>query len=185
MAEGHDKTDGLEAADPFGTLRPSFAPPTAASDTRQEDVYATMAREIPAGATVANLSPSGPPPPGLPFDRVGDYDILDKIGHGGMGLVLKARQRGLKRIVALKMIKLGQMADEQEVARFLIEARAAAHLKHPNIVGVYDVGEHAGSPFFSLEYVEGQSLHKLISERPLQASRAATIIHKLALAVDY
>jgi eukaryotic-like serine/threonine-protein kinase len=184
MAEGQDKTNGPEAADPFGTLGPSFAPPTSPSDTRREDIYATMAREIPAGMTVANLPPSSPPP-GLPFDRVGDYDILDKIGHGGMGLVLKARQRGLKRIVALKMIKLGQMADEQEVARFLIEARAAAHLKHPNIVGVYEVGEHAGSPFFSMEYVEGQSLHKLISERPLQSTRAATIIHKLALAVDY
>lgn len=201
MAEGHDNTDGPEAADEFGTLAPFVAPPAhsqetmapgpavpkaalPASDTRQEDIYATMAREIPAGATVANLSPSGPPP-GLPFDRVGDYDILDKIGHGGMGLVLKARQRGLKRVVALKMIKLGQLAEEQEVARFLIEARAAAHLKHPNIVGVYEVGEHAGSPFFSMEYVEGQSLHKLISERPLQAGRAATILLKLALAVDY
>ena len=144
-----------------------------------------MAREIPGGASAASIPPSDAAAAGLPFDRVGDYDILGKIGHGGMGLVLKAKQRGLKRIVALKMIKVGQLAEETEVARFLVEARAAAHLKHPNIVAVYDVGEHAGSPFFSMEYVEGQSLHKLISERPLQPRRAAVIIQKLALAVDY
>ena len=204
MADNRDKPDGHDAADQYATLPPPSALPAHAQETigpspalvksataadakevKPHDIYATMAREISAGTTAASMPPSGPPPPGLPFDRVGDYDILDKIGHGGMGLVLKARQRGLKRIVALKMIKLGQLAEEQEVARFLIEARAAAHLKHPNIVGVYDVGEHAGSPFFSMEYVEGQSLHKLISERPLQAQRAAVIIRKLALAVDY
>jgi eukaryotic-like serine/threonine-protein kinase len=209
MADGHDKPEG--PIDEFVTLAPSapLRSPAAAStpqametivqaspsqgtnspasprDTPPGDVYATLAREIPAGATVSSLPPSGTPIAGLPFDRVGEYDILDKIGHGGMGLVLKARHRRLKRTVALKLIKVGQLAEEQEVARFLVEARAAAHLKHPNIVAVYDVGEHAGSPFFTMEYVEGQSLHKLISERPLQPQRAATIIRKLALAVGY
>ncbi len=201
MAERRDKPDGRDTADEFGTL--DLAPPlrpeametiapsspagTTPGDTPPADIYATMAREIPAGdagATIANMPPA-PAVAGLPFDRVGEYDILDKIGHGGMGLVLKARSRRLKRIVALKLIKVGQLAEEQEVARFMVEARAAAHLEHPNIVGVYDVGEHAGSPFFTMEYVEGQSLHKLISERPLQPQRAAIIIRKLALAVDY
>lgn len=201
MADRHDKPDGPGTADEYGTIAPSrplspeametLAPSSPAGTTPGEtpsaDIYATMARAIPAGdagATIANMPPS-PAVAGLPFDRVGEYDILDKIGHGGMGLVLKARSRRLKRIVALKLIKVGQLAEEQEVARFMVEARAAAHLEHPNIVGVYDVGEHAGSPFFTMEYVEGQSLHKLISERPLQPQRAAIIIRKLALAVDY
>jgi eukaryotic-like serine/threonine-protein kinase len=199
MADRRDKSEEPNAADENATLAPSSPLPpqaletiavaTAAGrakgDAPTTDIYATMAREIPVGATGTSLPPSGPPPAGLPFDRVGEYDILDKIGHGGMGLVLKARSRRLKRIVALKLIKVGQLAEEQEVARFMVEARAAAHLEHPNIVGVYDVGEHAGSPFFTMEYVEGQSLHKLISERPLQPQRAAVIIRKLALAVAY
>ncbi|MGI8979135.1 MAG: protein kinase domain-containing protein [Pirellulaceae bacterium] len=202
MADRRDQPDGPGTADELGTLAPprplspeametispSSPAGTTPGDTPPADIYATMAREIPAGdagATIANMPPVGPSVAGLPFDRVGEYDILDKIGHGGMGLVLKARSRRLKRIVALKLIKVGQLAEEQEVARFMVEARAAAHLEHPNIVGVYDVGEHAGSPFFTMEYVEGQSLHKLISERPLQPQRAAIIIRKLALAVDY
>lgn len=204
MADRRDKPEKPHAADEFATLAPGAVPgntppPPGAQETIAQtpateqtgektppaDIYATMAREIPAGASAASLPSGGAAAAGLPFDRVGDYDILGKIGHGGMGLVLKARQRGLKRVVALKMIKLGQLAEETEVARFLVEARAAAHLKHPNIVAVYDVGEHAGSPFFSMEYVEGQSLHKLISERPLQPQRAAVIIQKLALAVGY
>lgn len=206
MADRRDKPGAPVGADEFGTIAPSAPPPQvletiaqapsppstqrAGAETPPPDIYATMAREIPgttAGASAASASmpPVGPAVAGLPFDRIGEYDILDKIGHGGMGLVLKARQRRLKRIVALKLIKLGQLAEEQEVARFLVEARAAAHLKHPNIVAVYDVGEHQGSPFFTMEYVEGQSLHKLISERPLQPQRAAIIIRKLALAVGY
>jgi serine/threonine protein kinase len=206
MAERRDNSDAPSGADEYGTLAPSAPPPQVletiaqapstaapqrgAGETPPADIYATMAREIPGGAAgasaaSASMPPVGPAVAGLPFDRIGEYDILDKIGHGGMGLVLKARQRRLKRIVALKLIKVGQLAEEQEVARFLVEARAAAHLKHPNIVAVYDVGEHAGSPFFTMEYVEGQSLHKLISERPLQPQRAAIIIRKLALAVGY
>ncbi len=207
MADRRDKPGAPDPADEFGTLAPSAPPPPqvletiaqapstaapqrGAGETPPADIYATMAREIPGGAAgasaaSASMPPVGPAVAGLPFDRIGEYDILDKIGHGGMGLVLKARQRRLKRIVALKLIKVGQLAEEQEVARFLVEARAAAHLKHPNIVAVYDVGEHQGSPFFTMEYVEGQSLHKLISERPLQPQRAAIIIRKLALAVGY
>lgn len=204
MADRRDKPEKAHAADEFATLAPgevpgNTPPPPGAQETIAQtpatektgektppaDIYATMAREIPAGASAASIPSGGAAATGLPFDRVGEYDILGKIGHGGMGLVLKARQRGLKRVVALKMIKVGQLAEETEIARFLVEARAAAHLKHPNIVAVYDVGEHAGSPFFSMEYVEGQSLHKLISERPLQPQRAAVIIQKLALAVNY
>src|SRR5687767_11618725 len=153
MADRRDKPEGTGTADEYGTIAPSrpvrpetmetIAPSSPAGttpgDTPPADIYATMAREIPGGATSASLAsmpPVGPAVAGLPFDRVGEYDILDKIGHGGMGLVLKARSRRLKRIVALKLIKVGQLAEEQEVARFMVEARAAAHLEHPNIVGV-------------------------------------------------
>src|SRR5262245_9025412 len=143
MADRPDKSEGPDPADKYGTVAPSAplppqaletiaqapstsGPQRAAAETPPPDIYATMAREIPAGAAGASAAsasmPSvGPAAPGLPFDRIGEYDILDKIGHGGMGLVLKARQRRLKRIVALKLIKLGQLAEEQEVARFLVE----------------------------------------------------------------
>src|SRR5262249_10412715 len=86
------------------------------------------------------------------------YEILTKLGHGGMGVVFKAVQTSLHRVVALKMV-LGCYDDNPaQLARFQIEAEALATLQHPNIVQVYDVGTHDGSPFFSMEFVDGGSL---------------------------
>src|SRR5258708_7469999 len=91
-------------------------------------------------------------PPGT--DRVGvpGYEFLGELGRGGMGVVYKARQVKLNRLVALKMILSGAYAGEQELARFRIEAEAIAHLQHPNIVQIHEIGEHEGRPFFSLEF---------------------------------
>src|SRR5579859_2176848 len=103
----------------------------------------------------------------------GDYELIQKIARGGMGVVYKARQRKLNRIVALKMILTGHLATAEEVQRFYLEAEAAAQLEHPGIVPIFEVGEHGGQPFFSMSFVEGGSLAQRAQEGPLSPREAA------------
>ncbi len=113
------------------------------------------------------------------------YEVLSEIGRGGMGVIYKARHLRLGRVVALKMILAGAHAGSAELRRFHIEAAAVARLAHPGIVGVYDVGEHEGLPYLSLELVEGGSLKQLLAGVPQPPRASARLVEQLARAVQH
>jgi tetratricopeptide (TPR) repeat protein len=135
-------------------------------------------------ATVRDLAADVPPRrAALPPQAIAGYEVLDVLGEGGMGVVYQARQVALNRLVALKMVLNGANGEERE--RFRAEAETVARLRHPNIVQVYEVGEHDGLPFMALEYVEGGSLADALAERPLAPRQAARLVETLARAVQY
>lgn len=115
----------------------------------------------------------------------GDYEILEELGAGGMGVVYKARHKKLGRIVALKMIRAGQLATPQDVQRFQIEVRAHARLSHPGIVAVHEVGSTDGQHFFTMDYVAGGSLSRLHRDEPVSSKRAAKLVRRLAESMHY
>ena len=115
----------------------------------------------------------------------GDYEVLAVLGIGGMGVVYKARQSKLKKIVALKMIRDGELASREEVQRFLSEARAAAKLEHPGIVAVHEVGQFQGMHYYTMDFLGGGSLAKLNRDEPVAARRAAELVKQLAEAMHY
>lgn len=115
----------------------------------------------------------------------GDYELLEEVARGGMGVVYKARQTSLNRIVAVKMILTGHLASEADIHRFYAEAEAAANLQHPNIVVIHEVGKHEDHHYFSMDYVEGQNLATLVRERPLPPARAAELVKTIAEAIQY
>lgn len=114
-----------------------------------------------------------------------DYELLEEIGRGGMGMVYKARQRSLNRTVALKMILRGELATPEDRTRFRTEAQAAAHLEHPNIVHVYEAGEQEGQAYFSMRFVEGETLAALLARGPLRPRDAARYLAAISRAVQY
>jgi len=155
------------------------------------------AATLPPQAAAATLPPveatqpcDGPPEPraapSLGTVRYfGDYELLEEVARGGMGVVYRARQLSLNRPVALKMILAGQLASETDVQRFRMEAEAAATLQHPNIVAVHEVGEHEGQHYFSMDFVEGRSLSAMIRKSPLPPKEAARYLRTIAEAIHY
>jgi serine/threonine protein kinase len=113
------------------------------------------------------------------------YEIVAELGRGGMGVVYQAKQLAARRDVALKMIRDGALAGPEQRVRFRIEADAAAQFQHPNLVRIYEVGEHDGLPFFSMELAEGGSLDKELAGRPMPVRPAAELVRALAEAVQY
>jgi ribosomal protein L7/L12 len=140
-------------------------------------------------AATGNFDPSPaaafPPYAGKRLRYFGDYELLEEIARGGMGVVWKARQTSLKRDVALKMIRAGALAGPDEVARFLREAEAAANLQHPNIVAIHEVGEHDGQHYFSMDLVIGCDLGAIAKEGPLAPQRAARYVKIIAEAIHF
>jgi serine/threonine protein kinase/Tfp pilus assembly protein PilF len=129
-----------------------------------------------------------PPPPddedaGAAWPAVAGYEVLGKLGRGGMGVVYKARQIALQRLVALKMILSEDDAGPQHLARFRSEAEALARLQHPHIVQIYEIGEHNGRPYFSLEFVAGGSLAQYLDGTPQDARASAELLETLARAM--
>jgi serine/threonine protein kinase/outer membrane protein assembly factor BamB len=116
---------------------------------------------------------------------VGDYELIEEIARGGMGVVYRAKQASLSRVVAVKMILAGNLADESAVRRFRQEAAAAAALDHPHIVPIYEVGEQEGRHYFSMGYVPGSSLAERLKDGPLPANEAAQLVLTIAEAVQY
>ena len=121
----------------------------------------------------------------VPLTRVAEYELIKEVGRGGMGVVFKARHVRLNRIVALKMIRGGALANSDELQRFEKEAAAAAQLQHPNIVALYEVSAHNQQPYLSMEYIGGTSLAERLSLGPLSGRRAAEYLEITARAVHY
>jgi predicted Ser/Thr protein kinase len=163
VADLRKQIDALQALEPV--LHPKMD--TTVSSTHPPEEW--FARTVPGGL--------------LPV--IPGYDIEGVLGSGGMGAVYRARQRSLARSVALKVIRTGHRAAATEVARFRTEAEAAAALQHPNIVHVYEVGEHNGQPFLSMELVQGSSLDKKLLSGPLPAHEAAQLVEILARAIQH
>jgi WD40 repeat protein len=167
---------------------PIVAPTPGPQTTPRANDPCTLTYHGTAGSTVTTHLPAG--------GRFGDYELVDEIARGGMGVVYRATQRSLHRVVALKLIQAGEFADAGNLKRFRIEAEAAAHLDHPNIAPIYDVGEVAGQPFYAMRLVDGGTLAGRMDEYtlPKAANRtdarrrqtvAAGLIATVARAVHY
>lgn len=135
--------------------------------------------EVPAAAGTERLR-------GLELPvTIGDYELVEELGRGGMGVVFRARQLSLDREVAVKMILRGRLASESDLKRFLAEASATARLQHANIVPVYDVGDFDGRPFFSMQLIHGETLMERLAQGPLPEREAARIVAHSARAIAY
>ncbi|HKB36808.1 MAG TPA: serine/threonine-protein kinase, partial [Gemmataceae bacterium] len=145
-------------------------------------------RTLPAALDdAADTVPQAAPPPGTrpQLPSLTGYEVIRELGRGGMGIVFLARQSYVNRLVALKVILLGQHAQATDRLRFLAEAEAVARLRHPNIVQLYEFGEHDGYPYFTLEYVAGGSLAAQLREAPLTPHEAAAVVESLARGVHH
>ncbi len=176
-----DESDDNPAATSLATGdTPTVLQPVRLAADRLPDWSTDGFEDLPAGPD-ARPDHGGPT---LPCD-LGDYRLLRVLGIGGMGVVYLARQRDLDRLVAIKMIRGGLLATGEEVRRFYTEAQAAARLRHPGIVPVHQFGQADGHHYFSMAYVEGDDLAKILRSGPLPAKRAARIVRDVAEAIAH
>jgi serine/threonine protein kinase len=123
--------------------------------------------------------------PGALVGQFGDYELLHEVARGGMGVVYKARQVSLNRVVAIKMILRGNLAGREDIERFALEAKAVARLTHPQIVVIHDVGQYGDQHFYTMEFVEGRSLADLIRSGPVAPRKAAEYVEQVAKAIHF
>src|SRR5262249_40671485 len=147
---------------------------------------ATFDSDTTGDAATVDLSSAGRPEgDGETVRYFGDYLLERELARGGMGVVYQARQVSLNRVVALKMILAGRLATESDVRRFSLEGEAAAGLDPPGIVPIFEVGEHQGQHYFSMGFVEGQSLAQKVAPGPLPQREAAALVKEVAEAVQF
>jgi WD40 repeat protein/tRNA A-37 threonylcarbamoyl transferase component Bud32 len=169
---------------------PELAPELAEffADHDHCDQWAAPLQAMRPAATTARAADSladVPATTGLPLRCVGDYELLQEIGRGGMGVVYKARQISLRRLVALKMIRAGSLASAADLRRFHNEVESAAHLDHPSIVPIYEVGELEGQPYFSMKLIEGGSLIGQLARFTADPRAVARLLVAVARAVHH
>ncbi len=157
------------------------------ADTQPEQPRTETAAHSPSAADGSATQIDRHTHPGFdaPATQFGDYELIAEVARGGMGVVYRARQVTLDRIVALKMILAGRLADAEDVERFRTEAEAAARLQHPNIVAIFEIGEIDGQHFFSMEFIEGVSLAQKLAAGPLPGRVAASYVRRIARAVHH
>ncbi len=177
--------DGPEVSTAENARVSTPSPERIAEDVTGTDVGATGPYRAAGGPSLPPMSdPTNGLPGGAGAEAIPGHEILGVLGRGGMGVVYKARHLRLKRLVAVKMILAGEHAGPEHVARFRTEAEAIARLQHPNIVQVFEVGEHREMPFFSLEFCDGGSLAKKLAGTPLPPAEAAALVQTLARAMQ-
>jgi serine/threonine protein kinase/tetratricopeptide (TPR) repeat protein len=183
-----DAPEGLCTACLFETGLDLLARPSVGADDSSA-VASAKADDSGSAEDVSNANAAPQikkaPRPAKTLANFGDYELLDEIGRGGQGVVYRARQKSLNRTVALKVIGLGHWATEAHLKRFRREAEAAASLEHSGIVPIYEVGEHDGSCYFSMKFVQGGQLDQLVKREPMPIKRAADLIAKVAHTVHY
>jgi serine/threonine-protein kinase len=171
------------SGDPAATGDDDLGMVLAPSVEREAEAHARAERRSKAPSTLP-WPPRGSTPNGASGGAdFGPYELMEEVGRGGMGVVYKARQKGLDRIVAVKMILGSHLASREQVARFYAEARAAAKLQDPRIVGIHDVGAIEGQHYFAMEYVAGPSLAQRIAARPMEPEAAARMVAEVARAI--
>lgn len=136
-------------------------------------------------STLVNIVPGARDSDALIDLKLGSYELIERIGQGGMGCVYKARHIGLRRYVALKTLRAGVFATEEEQKRFMLEAKAVARLDHPGIVPIFEVGQADGQNFYTMALIEGQSLFSKLDGKPTDAIAAAKMTHDIATAMHY